>query len=177
VTDSCPLPLRVRLTDPSEPFQLRFAERAATLVVIPGVRWEVAASGLTLSGVVERDLERAALAVRNAFPLATVGSIEVVYLNGPEWLEPYVLVRVTTPEDFFGDVVLDLSRRRGVIEMMDDVPDGKRVTATVPLAELLGYDAALRALSRERASFECQLVDYRPLREPSPPRPRPAARA
>jgi translation elongation factor EF-G len=165
------------LTDSSEPFQLRFAERAAALIEIPSIRCDATASGLTISGAAERDLERAVLAVREAFPSAAPDRFEVVYLNDPEWREPYVRVRVTTPEDYYGDVIADLHRRRGTLETLEEAADRKSVTATVPLAELIGYDTALRAMTRNRGTFDYQLVDYRPLQQPPPPRPRPAARA
>ncbi len=57
----------------------------------------------------------------------------------PVLLEPIMKVEVMTPEDYMGDVVGDLNRRRGVIQGMDDTVSGKQVSAEVPLSEMFGY--------------------------------------
>lgn len=66
----------------------------------------------------------------------------------PVLLEPIMKVEVETPEDYMGDVIGDLNRRRGLIEGMEDGPSGKIVRALVPLAEMFGYATALRSATR-----------------------------
>ncbi len=76
-------------------------------------------------------------------------------------LEPVMKVEVTTPEDWMGDVVGDLNRRRGMIDGMDDGPGGvKIVHAKVPLAEMFGYSTALRSATQGRASYSMEFLEY-----------------
>ncbi|GAA5193325.1 elongation factor G [Ferrimonas gelatinilytica] len=79
----------------------------------------------------------------------------------PVLLEPTMKVEVTTPEDWMGDVVGDLNRRRGVIEGMDDGAAGlKIVHAKVPLAEMFGYATDLRSATQGRASYSMEFSEY-----------------
>ena len=79
----------------------------------------------------------------------------------PALLEPIMQVEVVTPEDFMGDVVGDLNRRRGMIEGMDDAPGGlKQVRAQVPLAEMFGYATDLRSQTQGRASYAMEFLKY-----------------
>jgi len=78
----------------------------------------------------------------------------------PVLLEPIMKVEVVTPEDYMGDVVGDLSRRRGIIEGMDENPAGKIVRADVPLAEMFGYSTDLRSASQGRANYTMEFSKY-----------------
>ncbi len=78
----------------------------------------------------------------------------------PVLLEPIMKVEAVTPEDYMGDVVGDLNRRRGVILGMDESPMGKIVTAEVPLAEMFGYTTDLRSMSQGRASSSMEFKKY-----------------
>jgi elongation factor G len=78
----------------------------------------------------------------------------------PVLLEPVMKVEVVTPEDYMGDVVGDLNRRRGMIEGMDDIPSGKVVRALVPLAEMFGYATDMRSMSQGRATFSMEFSKY-----------------
>src|SRR6186997_2288508 len=78
----------------------------------------------------------------------------------PVLLEPMMAVEVETPEDFMGNVVGDLSSRRGMIQGMDDLPTGKVVKAEVPLAEMFGYSTTLRSLSQGRATYTMEFKHY-----------------
>jgi elongation factor G len=78
----------------------------------------------------------------------------------PVILEPVMKVEAVTPEDYMGDVVGDLNRRRGVILGMEDSPNGKVVTAEVPLAEMFGYTTDLRSMSQGRASSTMEFNKY-----------------
>ena len=78
----------------------------------------------------------------------------------PVLLEPIMAVEVVTPEDHMGDVVGDLSRRRGLIDGMDENPAGKIVRASVPLAEMFGYATDLRSATQGRATFTMEFSRY-----------------
>jgi elongation factor G len=78
----------------------------------------------------------------------------------PVLLEPIMKVEVVTPEDYYGDVVGDLNRRRGQIMGMGDDPSGKVVTAEVPLAEMFGYATSVRSMSQGRATFTMEFSKY-----------------
>jgi elongation factor G len=78
----------------------------------------------------------------------------------PVLLEPIMKVEVVTPEDYSGDVIGDLNRRRGHIQGMDDGPSGKVITAEVPLAEMFGYATSVRSMSQGRATFTMEFAKY-----------------
>jgi elongation factor G len=75
-------------------------------------------------------------------------------------LEPIMKVEVVTPEDYMGDVIDDLNRRRGQIQGMEDTPAGKTVTAEVPLSEMFGYATNVRSMSQGRATFTMEFSKY-----------------
>jgi elongation factor G len=85
---------------------------------------------------------------------------EGVKKASPVLLEPMMKVEVTTPEDFMGDVMGDLNRRRGIVGNMEDIATGKQITAMVPLAEMFGYATDLRSMSQGRASYVMQFEKY-----------------
>ena len=78
----------------------------------------------------------------------------------PVLLEPIMNVEVVTPEDYYGDIVGDLNRRRGVVQGMEDVPAGKAVKAEVPLAEMFGYATDMRSAPQGRATFSMEFAKY-----------------
>jgi len=79
----------------------------------------------------------------------------------PVLLEPMMAVEVETPEDFMGNVMGDLSSRRGILQGMDDIPGGgKIVRAEVPLAEMFGYSTGLRSLTQGRATYTMEFKHY-----------------
>ncbi len=78
----------------------------------------------------------------------------------PVLLEPIMSVEVVTPEDYMGDVVGDLNRRRGIIGGMDENPAGKIVRADVPLAEMFGYSTDLRSATQGRATYTMEFEKY-----------------
>ena len=75
-------------------------------------------------------------------------------------LEPIMKVEAVTPEDYMGDVMGDLNRRRGIIEGMEETPAGNVIRAMVPLAEMFGYATQIRSMSQGRASFSMQFEGY-----------------
>ena len=78
----------------------------------------------------------------------------------PALLEPIMNVEVVTPEEYMGDVVGDLSRRRGAIQNLNENPAGKLIASEVPLAEMFGYATDLRSQSQGRASYSMEFVRY-----------------
>jgi len=78
----------------------------------------------------------------------------------PVLLEPIMNVEVVTPEDYMGDVNGDLSRRRGVLQGLEDSPAGKIIKAEVPLAEMFGYATDLRSMSQGRATYTMEFDKY-----------------
>jgi elongation factor G len=78
----------------------------------------------------------------------------------PVLLEPIMAVEVETAEDKMGDVMGDLSSRRGVIQGMDDLAGGKIIRAEVPLAEMFGYSTTLRSLTQGRATYSMEFKHY-----------------
>lgn len=78
----------------------------------------------------------------------------------PVLLEPIMKVEIATPEEYMGDVVGDINRRRGIIQGMDDTPSGKTLSCEVPLAEMFGYATDLRSVTQGRATYSMQFEKY-----------------
>ncbi|WP_425904371.1 elongation factor G [Aeromonas sp. FL131] len=96
-----------------------------------------------------------------AFKIAASMAFKAGFMKAnPVLLEPIMKVEVETPEDYMGDVIGDLNRRRGLIEGMEDGPSGKIVRAVVPLAEMFGYATALRSATQGRASYAMEFAKY-----------------
>ena len=98
----------------------------------------------------------------NAFKMAaSIGFKDGMRKANPVLLEPMMAVEVETPEDFMGNVVGDLSSRRGMIQGMDDLAPGiKVIKAEVPLAEMFGYSTALRSATQGRATYTMEFKHY-----------------
>lgn len=97
-----------------------------------------------------------------AFELA--GSLafkEAMRRAGPVILEPMMAVEIETPEDYMGDIMGDISSRRGMLQGMDDNPaGGKMIKAEVPLSEMFGYSTTLRSMSQGRATYSMEFKHY-----------------
>lgn len=78
----------------------------------------------------------------------------------PVILEPIMSVEVTTPEEYMGDIIGDLNRRRGMVSSMDDIPSGKSIKAEVPLSEMFGYSNQMRSLTQGRANYSMYFLKY-----------------
>ena len=78
----------------------------------------------------------------------------------PVLLEPIMKVEIATPEDYMGDVVGDINKRRGIIQGMQDTPSGKTVSCEVPLSEMFGYATDLRSATQGRATYSMQFEKY-----------------
>ena len=97
----------------------------------------------------------------NAFKMAAIFAFkDGMRAATPVLLEPVMAVEVETPEEKMGDVMGDLSARRGVIQGMDDLPSGKAIKAEVPLGEMFGYSTTLRSLTQGRATYTMEFKHY-----------------
>jgi elongation factor G len=85
---------------------------------------------------------------------------EGVRMANPVLLEPMMAVEIITPEEYMGDVMGDLNRRRGLVGAMEDLPNGKQLKADVPLAEMFGYANDLRSATQGRASYSMEFSRY-----------------
>jgi elongation factor G len=96
-----------------------------------------------------------------AFKLASMQAVRDGAMSAsPVLLEPMMKVEVVTPEDYMGDVMGDLNRRRGMVSGMEDAPAGKIVRASVPLAEMFGYATDLRSATQGRATYSMEFEKY-----------------
>jgi elongation factor G len=96
-----------------------------------------------------------------AFKIAgSMGFKEGVRKASPVLLEPVMKVEVVTPEDYMGDVVGDINRRRGLMQGMDDSPSGRVIRCEVPLAEMFGYATDLRSATQGRATYSMHFERY-----------------
>jgi elongation factor G len=96
-----------------------------------------------------------------AFKLAGSKGFKEGFMKAkPVLLEPIMKVEVVTPEDYMGDVMGDLNRRRGIVQGMEDVPAGKSVRAEVPLSEMFGYATDLRSMTQGRATYSMEFEKY-----------------
>jgi elongation factor G len=97
----------------------------------------------------------------NAFKMAAIfGFKDGMRKATPVLLEPVMAVEVETPEEKMGDVMGDLSSRRGMIQGMEDLPGGKAIKAEVPLGEMFGYSTTLRSLTQGRATYTMEFKHY-----------------
>ncbi len=97
----------------------------------------------------------------NAFKMAaSIAFKDGMRKANPVLLEPMMAVEVESPEEFMGNVVGDLSSRRGMIQGMDDIPGMKLIRAEVPLAEMFGYSTALRSATQGRATYTMEFKHY-----------------
>ena len=85
---------------------------------------------------------------------------EGVLAASPAMLEPVMRIEVVMPEEYMGDVMGDLNRRRGIVQGMDDVPNGKVVRAEVPLSKMFGYATDLRSATQGRGSYSMEFEKY-----------------
>jgi elongation factor G len=96
-----------------------------------------------------------------AFKIAgSMGFKEGALKAAPAILEPIMKVEVVTPEEYMGDVMGDLNRRRGIVSGMEDAPSGKIIRADVPLSEMFGYSTALRSATQGRATYSMEFKKY-----------------
>jgi elongation factor G len=100
-----------------------------------------------------------------AFRICTQQALrEIIHKAGPQLLEPLMKLEVNTPDDYMGDIISDINRRRGKIDNMRRHRKGsQKLSGTVPLMEMFGYASTLRTLSSGRANFSMEFLKYSPL--------------
>jgi elongation factor G len=100
-----------------------------------------------------------------AFKICTqIGFKEAVAKAAPQLLEPMMKIEVNTPDDYMGDVIADINRRRGRIDNMRRFRKGsQKLNGFVPLMEMFGYSTTLRSLSSGRANYSMEFYNYQPL--------------
>jgi len=103
------------------------------------------------------DVDSSEMAFKIAASMATK---QLAQKGGAVLLEPVMQVEVVTPEEYMGDVMGDLNRRRGLIQGMEDNPSGKIIRAEVPLGEMFGYATDVRSMSQGRASYSMEFSKY-----------------
>ena len=91
---------------------------------------------------------------------ASMATKQLSQKGGAVLLEPVMKVEVVTPEEYQGDILGDLSRRRGMIQDGDETPAGKVIRAEVPLGEMFGYATSMRSMTQGRASFSMEFTRY-----------------
>ncbi|TVP87588.1 MAG: elongation factor G [Pseudomonadaceae bacterium] len=91
---------------------------------------------------------------------ASMATKQLAQKGGAVLLEPVMKVEVVTPEDYMGDVMGDLNRRRGLVQGMEDSVSGKVIRAEVPLGEMFGYATDVRSMSQGRASYSMEFSKY-----------------
>jgi predicted membrane GTPase involved in stress response len=129
---------------------------------------------VVVSSLTERDLESAIVRMRTNVSDLYCGPISVRYLtiNCPRGEEPYYRVVITSPMDYVGDVIGDLSKRAGHIEAMHRIDAGCAIKCAVPVATMLGYDLALSKMTRGQGKTDYAFIGYHwRRREPEPPLP------
>jgi elongation factor G len=91
---------------------------------------------------------------------ASMATKHLAHKGGAVLLEPMMNVEVVTPEDYMGDIMGDLNRRRGIVQGMEDSVSGKVIRAEVPLGEMFGYATDVRSMSQGRASYSMEFSKY-----------------
>ncbi|PWB31040.1 elongation factor G [Pseudomonas sp. SDI] len=91
---------------------------------------------------------------------ASMATKQLARQGNPALLEPVMKVEVVTPEEYQGDIIGDLSRRRGMIQEGDETPAGKVIRAEVPLGEMFGYSTQMRSMTQGRASYTMEFTKY-----------------
>ena len=101
-----------------------------------------------------------------AFKNAAARGFKTGVLNAnPMLLEPIMTVIIITPDDYLGEIIGDLNKRRGMIQGISDVISGKEIKSKVPLAEMFGYSTTLRSITQGRATYTMEFESYTPVPE------------
>ena len=161
IADSIDRSLELLQTDRIDLMQIHFGPNPAkvlddgeTVVAMKDVQ---AAGKVTLLGGAHHEVDSSEQAFKVAGSMAFKNA--AVKAN-PVLLEPLMKVEVVTPEDYMGDVMGDLNRRRGILQGMDDSPAGKIINAHVPLSEMFGYATDLRSQTQGRATYTMEFDHY-----------------
>jgi hypothetical protein len=174
-------PLRTLARPKASPFAIGFArELAPHFKGFERLEAESTDQGLLIGGVWQPDLDHAFEIVRRAFKGETTWEPSRIHYGEDEYgrpTEPYLLVRVQVPYDHIGNVIGDLSSRRGMITEHRDLGGKGEVLAEAPLFELTGYIAALTAMTQGAAVATAEFHSYQLAPRRSPPDDEPTSAA
>lgn len=173
-------PVQISVTSPSlASIEELYAIADAAIAALPSSCCVLSDGRVIIGALTEANLASATSSAGKHIPDLKLGPIEVTYFDTPNPVEPYYRVVVTSPADYYGDVIGDLSRRCGWIEAMHHVDHGFAIKCAVPIAAMIGYDSELSRMTRGRGNAEYAFIGYFPrAREPVPPlTPATAARA
>ena len=173
-------PIKVIVNAKDEHFPIKFAEEAAScLQESERLSIEITSEGLVLKGIWDLDLELAINELSKKFGKKLKHSdYAIEYIKGERTLEPIMIVGVITPEEYMGDIMASLNRRRGLVDSMDDIEEGKLIKARVPLSELLGYRSELQKVAPRDWIIMVDFCSYEPTQGPEEPDPNePASQA
>jgi predicted membrane GTPase involved in stress response len=127
-------------------------------------------NGVKVKGVWEADVAAGIREIQDKIGNdIRIEPVAVKYIEEEKLLEPVLAVRVETPEEYVGDIMGDLNRRRGYPLGMDNSVEGIAILATVPLPELIGYEKDLAKMSHGQAKAEADFHGYQPVPPSTPP--------
>lgn len=156
-------PIEVVINSERENFPLKFSSEAATILQNEKrVKCEITNKGLLLKGVCDLDIQDAITKIKENMEVdinSTDYTIEY-RKDGSILLEPIMIVEVTCPESHMGDVMGDMNRRRGIVEGLIDIDNGKLIKAKIPLSEMLGYRDYLNNLFSYEWVVNVEFFEY-----------------
>jgi predicted membrane GTPase involved in stress response len=166
MSEALPLSVVVRPKGPA--FLKAFAASAqSALNALARVATSEGPDGLLIEGLWEPDIESAIDTLKGALSVELECSkLKIHFIEGQRLLEPYLKLRIAVPEDFLGNVMGDINRRRGVVMASQDGDECKILEVDAPLSELIGYQTILRKLSLGRATVTAELAGYHEARPP-----------
>ena len=174
-------PLRTLARPKASAFVLGFArELVSHFAHLDRLEAEATDEGLLIGGIWQPDLDLAFDVVRGAYVGETTWEPARIHYLEDQWrrpTEPYLLVRVQTPYDYIGNVIGDLSSRRGLLTEQRDVGGASEVVAEVPLSELSGYVVALSAMTQGSGTATAEFHSYQRAPRTSPPDDEPKSAA
>lgn len=174
-------PLRTLARPKASAFVVKFArDLVPHFAHLDRLEAEATAEGLLIGGIWQPDLDRAFDIVRGAYSGETTWWPARIHYAEDEWrrrTEPFLLVRVQTPYDYIGNVIGDLSSRRGLITGHRDIDGKGEVSAEAPLSELTRYLTALSAITQGTGTATAEFHSYQLAPRTSPPDDEPMSAA
>lgn len=164
----------VRPKDPTsiQDFSLGLMPRLAPLERVTA---QSTPEGLILSGVWEADIDDALeLIKRESKVELRVSAPRIRYVDNPVPMEPCLRISIRVPEEYIGDVIADLNRRRCIVEQVKSTGTTEEISGHIPLRETLGYVATLDRLSHGTGAVSAQFWQYNPIPPSDDPKPRKA---
>jgi len=156
-------PLSTIVSNKDEHFQLKFAGEAFDIVgENERVKLEKSNKGLIVNGITEDDIYDVIQMLSGKYTNISNTKLVINYIEGDTTLEPYMKVRAASSEEYFGDVVVDINKRHGIVTEMAEEDSYKVVLADIPLSELFGYKSGFAKITQGNGKFDIKFRDYRP---------------